>query len=271
MSNIRKDILGKKEQILDLIEQECSLAEIARYLKCKMDTLYSWLRKMDIEYHGQKSKKGRNLGNGYTPAADYLGTNKPISSDKLKKKLIREGIKEEKCECCGGTAWLDKKIPLELHHINGDHTDNSLDNLQLLCPNCHAMQDNNSGKNVKAYRKKLADLAQMVDAADLDSASSEYEFNSHSRHQVKKLKHSIEETIALRKAGKVDSIGRVGDNILTADEWEARKNIIINAEVDLTKFGWKTKVQQKTNLTRRQLDDTLSHFWEYFKDKVYIR
>ena len=46
-------------------------------------------------------------------------------------------------------SWLGAKIPLELHHINGDNTDNRIENLQLLCPNCHALTDNYRGKNIK--------------------------------------------------------------------------------------------------------------------------
>ena len=54
----------------------------------------------------------------------------------LKNRLIKEGIKEQKCEICGYTENL------ELHHINGDPTDNRLENLQILCPNCHAKTNN---------------------------------------------------------------------------------------------------------------------------------
>lgn len=43
---------------------------------------------------------------------------------------------------------MDKPIPLELHHINGVHSDNRIENLQLLCPNCHALTDNYRGKNI---------------------------------------------------------------------------------------------------------------------------
>lgn len=68
---------------------------------------------------------------------------------KLLKRLIKEGKKERKCECCGNTKWMDQEIPLELHHINGDRTDNRLENLQVLCPNCHAFTDNYRGKKNK--------------------------------------------------------------------------------------------------------------------------
>ena len=49
---------------------------------------------------------------------------------------------------CGSTHWCNYLIPLELHHINGIKTDNRLENLQMLCPNCHALTDNYRGKNI---------------------------------------------------------------------------------------------------------------------------
>jgi 5-methylcytosine-specific restriction endonuclease McrA len=58
-------------------------------------------------------------------------------------------LKEEKCEICGIRTWYNKKIPLELHHKNNNHLDNSFDNLVILCPNCHSIQEGNSGANIK--------------------------------------------------------------------------------------------------------------------------
>lgn len=62
-----------------------------------------------------------------------------VSSNNLRKRLLKEGIKEYKCENCGLFEWRGKKLPLELEHINGNHKDNRLDNLLLLCPNCHSL------------------------------------------------------------------------------------------------------------------------------------
>jgi len=84
----------------------------------------------------------------------------------LIKKLCEEGLKEYKCELCGiSNIWNNKKLVLQLDHKNGVHTDNRIENLQILCPNCHSCTDNYCGKNVclnnikkgKVYSKKECD------------------------------------------------------------------------------------------------------------------
>jgi len=67
---------------------------------------------------------------------------KNYSPTRFKWRLIEEGYKELRCEKCGLSEWLGKEIPIELHHINGDNSDNTLENLQILCPNCHSFTDN---------------------------------------------------------------------------------------------------------------------------------
>lgn len=105
---------------------------------------------MDIEYKGNRGLKGIKVSTNYKTAEEYAKGN-CIKSHKLKLKLIKDGVKENKCEICGVTEWQGKPLPLELHHIDGDHYNNDLSNLQILCPNCHSIQDNNSGKNIGRY------------------------------------------------------------------------------------------------------------------------
>jgi 5-methylcytosine-specific restriction endonuclease McrA len=71
-----------------------------------------------------------------------------VSTAPLKARLIREGLKEHRCELCLREAWNGRPIPLELDHINGKRTDNRLANLRILCPNCHAQTDTYRGKNI---------------------------------------------------------------------------------------------------------------------------
>ena len=61
------------------------------------------------------------------------------------------------CEQCGETKWLGAPIPLEVHHIDGDTLNNEIDNLKLLCPNCHACTDNYRGKNINKGTRKISD------------------------------------------------------------------------------------------------------------------
>ena len=87
--------------------------------------------------------------------SDILTKNSGYSRSRLKERLIENGLKEYKCECCGLTKWLDKPISLQLHHINGINNDNRLENLQLLCPNCHSQTENffTKGKGTSIIRK----------------------------------------------------------------------------------------------------------------------
>jgi 5-methylcytosine-specific restriction endonuclease McrA len=75
---------------------------------------------------------------------------RPRSRPHVKARLLRLGLKHAVCEGCGLTAWRDAPLPLELHHVNGDGHDNRLENLQLLCPNCHSQTDNWGGRNRRA-------------------------------------------------------------------------------------------------------------------------
>lgn len=144
---MRTDILDKKEEILQWIKEEQPKCYIAAQLKCKPETLNYYLKKMGIDYTGQQNKKGQLKGfNVYKPATEYLGTNKQIRSSELKYKLLRDGLKDYKCEKCGISTWLNEEVPLELHHIDGNHYNNNFENLIILCPNCHALEENRQTK-----------------------------------------------------------------------------------------------------------------------------
>lgn len=66
----------------------------------------------------------------------------------LRKRLLKEGVFERKCYKCGLQEWLGQPISLELEHKNGNNRDNRIENLTLLCPNCHAQTPTYRGRNV---------------------------------------------------------------------------------------------------------------------------
>jgi hypothetical protein len=96
--------------------------------------------------HGKSWNKGKKVG-PKRPVEEYLSNQRPIQSNSLKNRLLAEGIKNAQCECCGITEWNGKLAPIELDHINGNHHDNRLENLRILCPNCHAQTNTYRGKN----------------------------------------------------------------------------------------------------------------------------
>ena len=72
-----------------------------------------------------------------------------VSSSRVRILLFKLKLKPQQCECCKITKWQGKPISFELHHINGVSSDNRLDNLTILCPNCHSITENYRGKNIK--------------------------------------------------------------------------------------------------------------------------
>ena len=107
--------------------------------------------KLDISHFtGRAWNKGlKGIGKFRIPLDKILIKNSTFQSYKLKTRLIREGLKPSYCERCGWNQCAsDGRLPLELHHINGDSHDNRLENLIILCPNCHSLQPNYRGRKV---------------------------------------------------------------------------------------------------------------------------
>ena len=100
-------------------------------------------------FKGEGWSKGlRGIGKPRESLVEILVQNNSFQSFKLKKRLFKAGLKEEKCELCGWNQKSpDGRLPLELDHINGNHQDNRLENLRILSPNCHSLQSTHRGRN----------------------------------------------------------------------------------------------------------------------------
>lgn len=106
-------------------------------------------------FTGSMWNKGRTYHTKLRPTIEsLLVRNGSVQSFKLKKRLYESGLKKQKCELCGWCKEsVDGRIPLELDHINGDHSDNRIENLRILCPNCHSLQPTHRGKNKRVALK----------------------------------------------------------------------------------------------------------------------
>ena len=110
------------------------------------------LKLQTTHWHGQAWNKGKKVPKKTLyPLKDILKRDSSFQSFKLKKRLFNEKIKKPQCEICG---WAQKssdgRIPVELDHINGDRRDNRINNLRILCPNCHSLQTTHRGKNIRS-------------------------------------------------------------------------------------------------------------------------
>lgn len=138
-----------KDRILDAISKTNNMTEAYKLLGLERKTFKRMAEELGVYKPNQGNKGGTKHKNSIVLTEDILNNKAPFQSHKLKNRLLKEKYFERKCYSCNLTKWLDKPIPLELHHKDGNHQNNSLDNLTLLCPNCHAFTDTYRSKNLK--------------------------------------------------------------------------------------------------------------------------
>lgn len=144
-----------KDRISDkLFIETCKNCGSMAAAAAKLDLHFNSFKKRAMQlgcYKANQSGKGLSKATPKIPLGQIITEGKypHYQSYKLKKRLFNEGIKEPICEICKISQWLNRPISLELHHIDGNRHNHTLDNLKLLCPNCHSQTDTFRAKNKK--------------------------------------------------------------------------------------------------------------------------
>lgn len=145
-----------KEALKNIVEKSSSMAELSKKLGYKTshgknyETIQKRLNDFDISIkHFKQSHAQREL-----TAEEVFCQNSIASRKTVRRFYLTLNTVEYKCVECGVTdKWNNKPLTLQLDHIDGDGTNNSLDNLRWLCPNCHSQTQTFAGKNVSKERK----------------------------------------------------------------------------------------------------------------------
>lgn len=122
----------EKHKMLSKMAVELGVPEISIWRRCKQLGL-------EFKNGGKRTKLDLH---------EILeGKHPQFQTNKLKQRLLNEGVMENKCSCCGISEWNNKPITMQLDHIDGNSKNHLLENLRMLCPNCHSQTDTWCGKN----------------------------------------------------------------------------------------------------------------------------
>jgi hypothetical protein len=129
-----------------------SMSEASKILKVHFNSFKKRAKELGCykpNPSGKGLKKSRNIGK--ISLQEILdGKHPSYQTFKLKKRLIEEGIKKNQCEICkNGPMWMNKPLNCELDHIDGNDSNHRLENLRMICPNCHSQTPTFRSKNRK--------------------------------------------------------------------------------------------------------------------------
>lgn len=177
-----KKVNYSKELLEEKIKDCFSFAELCRRLGLKPEggnpkTVRKKLDQFEVDYShftGQGwNKFGHpSFGNTGQQMDAYFKSNSSFPSSKVRERLLNNKLKENQCEICGITNWLGNSITIQLHHINGVSDDNRIENLQMLCPNCHSQTDSYcksfKSRSVTAVKTEMLGVSAQEETLDVE-------------------------------------------------------------------------------------------------------
>lgn len=142
------------QEFIQICEESNSMAEAAK----KIGMTYTEFKVKALTlncYDTSKGRKGKAFINSYDKLQEILDGKHPTYQPfKLKNLLLKHGLKENKCEICGISEWNGKPLNCQLDHIDGNKYNQSLNNLRIICPNCHSQTETFGYKKGQKYNKK---------------------------------------------------------------------------------------------------------------------
>lgn len=139
-----------KESLEEAVKNSTSYSGVMHFLKLEASgSRWYWIKSKISRFnidtsHFTPTKRPNNIKNKlhYNDVLVYVTANKRTNSKILRRALIESGIKYECSECSLPDIWHNKKLILEIHHIDGKWRNNTKENLRFLCPNCHNVEEN---------------------------------------------------------------------------------------------------------------------------------
>lgn len=139
-----------KEQFIEAVTSCGSMRQVLQKLSVESHggnyaTAKKYIKELCLDtshWFKQAWSKGKKLDYRTKSIEDYFTGKRFITSHKLKKRILKDKIFPHQCMKCHLSSWLGEPIPLELHHKDGDNTNNLKNNIELLCPNCHSLTPN---------------------------------------------------------------------------------------------------------------------------------
>lgn len=245
---IKKIDAYSDDEFIYLVKSTDSLSKVAAIIGCKKYLVDNRAKQLNIYYKNQGLKgSNKNISVKYKLEDILNGEYPNYSTYKLKIRLINAGLIKDECSKCGCNLHADdnKYSICELHHIDGNNHNHKLENLDILCPNCHALT-----KNYKFRKRKR---------------NNEIINNCIKQEKIKSLtkKQQLE-------------LNKLNDKIKKLEEKEKQieeiKQKLLHSDIDFSKFGWVGKASTIIGITPQKVNQWMKrNMLEFYNEKCFKR